>query len=554
MTPQYSGKVIDTLINSNSRDDLIDLIKIVTAVHLGSSLLDLLQEVVESTVSRKVKQQMREDFFDSLLKKDMEFYDNKKTGELISTLNSDISKAQKISTGDLTHMLKQAFQVTASLSVLYTMSPSLTFLILLLIPPKTFLISKRGKYLKSFQKMVSELNAGITSFAVEVLSNIRIVKSFGAENKELNDYKDQLGKHSVLHNELAWRSSTFSLLMSLITRATHALILWHGGSLVLEGKMTPGQLSAFLLYGSTLTNASKIVKFYVEKVATSLGSCERVFAIIDYQPKIRIDKNEGKKINKLKGAIKFDNVHFHYPGKKEVAVLKNVSVDIKSGETVAIVGYSGSGKSTLVSLLERFYDPVKGDILIDGESIKNFDINWLHRKIGYVPQEPALFSGTIEDNITYGVSEYSREQIVEAIAMANANFVFDKSSFPDGIKTLAGERGAKLSGGQKQRIAIARALIKNPRILIFDEATSALDAESEHQVQAAINSLMQKKDRTVLIIAHRLSTIIGCKRILVFDKGKLIEQGSHEELLKKKGYYKTLIDKQLSGYKVNAHE
>jgi len=269
---------------------------------------------------------------------------------------------------------------------------------------------------------------------------------------------------------------------------------------------------------------------------------------MDYEPLI---KNYGgiSDIKSLKGMVEFKDVSFCYPNKQEVYVLKTLNLTIQAGEVVALVGSSGGGKTTIANLIERFYDPKSGEILIDGVDIRKYDLKALHQRIGHVPQEPSLFSGTIEENITYGLDSYTQEQVDKATKLANCyDFIHDKSLFPKGFQTFVGERGMKLSGGQKQRIAIARALIKEPKILVLDEATSALDAENEFHVQKAIEGLMHQKDMTMIVIAHRLSTIINCKRIIVICEGKIAEEGRHDELIEINGVYKNLVERQMQGF------
>lgn len=427
------------------------------------------------------------------------------------------------------------------------MSPTLSIVVLSISIPKAIIIKRKASYVKDHQKKVSDTRAKLNSTAVEIFSNIRVVKSFSTEGKESTQYLEKAKELTSFQEEQQIRNSMVSLLMTIIARVKHAILMYYGGSLVMSGAITPGELSSFMLYGNRLGNTFDWIKHIIEKYATSLAACERVFEIVDQVPKVDITKKDGLKKESLTGDISFEKVEFAYPVKPEIKVIKSVNVDIKQGESVAIVGSSGSGKSTFISLLERFYDPVKGLVTVDGCNIMDYDIKWLHEQIGYVAQEPSLFSGTVEENIKYGVDEATEEQVKKAIQQANASFIFDTEQFPDGLQTVVGERGSKLSGGQKQRIAIARALIKNPKIMIFDEATSALDAESEHQVQVAIDQLMEQNDRTCIIIAHRLSTIRDCKRIIVMEKGQIAEQGTHRELLEKEGLYKKLMDRQIAG-------
>eukprot|EP01017_Pseudomicrothorax_dubius_P013040 TRINITY_DN1560_c0_g1_i3.p1 TRINITY_DN1560_c0_g1~~TRINITY_DN1560_c0_g1_i3.p1 ORF type:complete len:300 (-),score=62.41 TRINITY_DN1560_c0_g1_i3:69-968(-) len=291
---------------------------------------------------------------------------------------------------------------------------------------------------------------------------------------------------------------------------------------------------------------SNSISYMITSIVNSFVACDKALEMLDYVPKVNAEGGEKKPT--FEGQITLQGVDFNYPTKSNAKVLENLSLDIESGDVVALVGSSGSGKSTVVSIIQRLYDVTKGEVKVDGEDIKKLDLEWVHNNIGFVPQDPGLFSGTIEDNITYGVDKYTQEDLDQAAKLAHAySFIHDKALFPDGYKTIVGERGIKLSGGQKQRIAIARALIKKPKVFIFDEATSSLDAESEYQVQEAIDSIIKECSSTVIIIAHRLSTVKNCKRILVMQGGKVVEEGNHQTLLSRGGVYKALVERQLSG-------
>lgn len=317
--------------------------------------------------------------------------------------------------------------------------------------------------------------------------------------------------------------------------------------MVIHKELTIGELSSYLMYTIMLALTIAFLSSAIGDISNSMAACERVFEIIDYNQKIRI--GEGERLPTFTGHLQFKDVSFRYPTKPEVEVLTNINLDIKPGDVIAIVGSSGSGKSSIVSLIERFYDVSQGQYLVDDVNIKDLDLKWVHDQIGYVAQEPALFSGSIDENIKYG-GDYTDQQRDAAADLAYASeFINNKDLFPEGYATKVGEKGVKLSGGQKQRIAIARALIRNPKVLIFDEATSALDAESEAQVQEAIEKIMTNCKTTMIIIAHRLSTVIKCPRILVMKEGQIVEEGPHEVLVAKNGVYKALIEKQLQGFR-----
>lgn len=398
-------------------------------------------------------------------------------------------------------------------------------------------------FTKKYNRVYQDTMAEGSVIAEECFSNIRTVKAFSTEEEELHHFK------SI--NKKAYSIGIRKALMGAAYRAsTHFIInfgvlgvLWYGGYSVINQTLKPGQLVSFLIYANDYTDTASSISASISSIVSAAGVAEGLFKIMDYKPKLE-DKGAFK--GDFEGNIEFSNVSFSYPSSPDVKVMDNLNLHLKAGEVLAVCGGSGGGKSTLVSLLERFYDVSSGNIFINGLAIKEYDLKELHRKIGYVSQEPVLFSGTLEENITYGVDSYRKSDLFRVCQWANClDFITDRESFPLGFETLVGERGLKLSGGQKQRIAIARALMKNPKILIFDEATSALDAEAEHLVQRAIDSLMKKSDITMIIIAHRLSTIVKCQRIIVMVKGKIVEEGSHESLWRLEGYYKNLVEKQI---------
>ena len=322
-------------------------------------------------------------------------------------------------------------------------------------------------------------------------------------------------------------------------------ILYYTGTLVISGKLSFGQYTIFETYFSKFQDEFESLYKSFGKYKEFLVDWRSFFELYDYNPKIISLKNYIPKDN-IKGKIDFKDVKFSYPLSPDVKILDDLTFCAEQGKILALVGHSGSGKSTISNLIQRFYDPVEGNIFIDDINIKDFNLEWLHRNIGFVSQEPILCNGTIEDNITYGVREYTKNKLEEVCEISLVNkFLKDKNLFPDGLKTLVGERGTKVSGGQKQRIAIARAIMKDVKILIFDEATSALDAESENEVQTVLDNIIKNKKITTIIIAHRLSTIRNADKILFLSEGKIVESGTHEELIKLNGEYKKLVEKQL---------
>ena len=387
----------------------------------------------------------------------------------------------------------------------------------------------------------SKLDEKYNNYLTDFVFNIRLIKSFATERFELNKIKKTKRKMFKIFDNpfMSLYEAVFAL-----SKIGDYVLLYYTGNLVISGKLSFGQYTIFENYFSKFQEEFESLYNSFEKYNEFLVDWKSFFELYDYKQKITSLKNYIPK--KIDGKINFDKVTFSYPLSDDVKILDNLSFLVEPGKILALVGYSGSGKSTISNLIQRFYDPNEGSILIDNINIKDYNLDWLHQNIGFVSQEPILCNGTIEYNITYGVKEYTKDNLEEICELAHVNkFLKDKRLFPEGLNTKVGERGTKVSGGQKQRIAIARAIMKDVKILIFDEATSALDAESENEVQLALDNIIKSKKITTIIIAHRLSTIRNADKILFLNKGKIVESGTHEELLNLKGEYKKLVSKQL---------
>ncbi|CAD8104708.1 unnamed protein product [Paramecium primaurelia] len=541
--PYLTGKMIDSITKSNSKENLNYLTLQFIVLTIVTAFFTFLRTYAFNILGEKITFHLRNELFQSLIQKDIEFFDSNRSGELISRLSSDISVINKGTNDSISTLLKNAIQVIGSLILLCFISWKLTLVLFCVIPPSTILAIIFVKKYKQLRKEYQQSIAQSTQIASEVLSNMRIVRSFSTEERESNSY--QIANQNIYNfgNKMAVLGSQFMSIGIVLAYAVILAILYYGGSLVIDGQSTIGNLSSFVLYTLTMTISLLALSGTMNEMISAAAVSEKIFDIIDHPVKIR---NGSVDASNISGQINISNVTFCYPTKQNVMSLKAISLEINQGEVVAFVGQSGSGKSTIVQLLQRFYDSKLGSILFDNIDIKEYNLQQLHKQIGFVAQEPTLFSGTLKDNITYGVDTFTQEDIDNAMKLANAyDFVTDFSIFPDGLQTIVGERGVKLSGGQKQRIAIARALIKNPKILIFDEATSALDSESEFQVQKAIDGLVQSGQKTIIIIAHRLSTVINSNKIIVVQNGQIVEQGKHQELIEKNGVYKQLIERQL---------
>ena len=479
---------------------------------------------------------------ENISQKDIEFFDVYKTGELkerIASSEECLNNNFLFRTITLFQHLGKFIFVTY---YLFSFSKGLTIAYIITFVVKFIWDQLMNNYFefRNFRKRMKNRDLYSNSLQ-EFLSNIRLIKSFATEELELKKLVELKNK---LNRPVFDIQGFFNQIGIFIHTISETVILFIVGKRVIMGEMTFGDYTLFNNYSKQMKNTFNQLKNSYEEYRKMFEGWTHFFEIYDYKPKIISRKNIIPQ--KVEGEIEFKNVTFAYPLKPEVNVLRNLSTKIEKGKVVAIVGHSGSGKTTISNLIQRFYDPTGGYITLDGIDIRDLNIAWLRRVIGFVAQEPTLYSTTIEDNVTYGVTEYTMEDFQKVCQLSNIDkFVNDKSLFPSGYKTLVGEKGARVSGGQKQRIAIARALMKNSKILVFDEATSALDAESENEVQTAIDNIVKEKGVTTIIIAHRLSTIKNADYILFMDKGQIIEQGTHKELTELNGEYRKLVQRQL---------
>ena len=480
-----------------------------------------------------------------LLKKDMEFFDLFKTGELLNKVGEYGDYPNFDFFENVMNAVKNVVKICWCGYYLYTKFLAMSLItvailgVQLLLEPYAFGVYRRQDFIEKADVRHNYVN--------DVLSNIRLVKSFATEEKEL---KRICNVNKSLAN-LRYCSNMISNIHSYTYEVNDILMLYICGKKTITGQMEYGDLLIFKQYSSQFKNSIRSLRGQFRDTFEGLEIWKEFLGIYDIEQKIKSEKNiipeTSNNENKNNGlSVDLQNIDFSYPTKKSVTVLNNLSMKILPGMTTAIVGSSGSGKTTISNLLLRFYDVDKGQILINNTNIKDVNIEWLRNSIGLVSQEPILTSGTIRENVLYGVENYTEKKFNEVCKLSNvSSFVNDKKLFPKGYDTIVGERGIKVSGGQKQRIAIARALMKDSKILIFDEATSALDAENEALVQNAINNIINEKHITTIIIAHRLSTIKNADMIYVMNHGSVVESGKHDELLKMDGEYKKLVQRQL---------
>ena len=541
--PKLMGLLIDCVKNKNTdQANAIGLSLIV--ILLFQSLfsffrLSLFINFTENTLSN-----LRLTLYSNLVKLPMQFFSQKRVGELNSRISSDISQIQDTLTSTIAEFLRQFILIIGGVALLASESVKLTLMMLSVVPLIAIAAVIFGRFIRKYSKKVQDQVAESQVIVEETMQGISIVKAFANEWYEIARYHGKIREIVQIAIKGGKYRGYFASFIIFCLFGAIVLVVWYGVRLSINGEMSVGQLISFVLY-STFVGASfgGIAELYAQ-IQKAIGATERVFELLDEKPE-HILSNLSATIPKIKGDLSFKNVAFSYPSRSEIQVLKKVSFSANFGQKIAIVGPSGTGKSTIASLMLRFYAIDNGEIIVDGKNIYDYDLATLRGNMSIVPQDVILFGGTIRENIAYGKPNASEAEIILAAQQANAfNFI---ESFPEKFETIVGERGIKLSGGQRQRIAIARALLKNPSILILDEATSSLDSESEKLVQEALEILMQ--GRTSIIIAHRLSTIRNADQILVLDNGIIAEQGTHQELIGlENGIYKNLSNLQFANF------
>lgn len=492
------------------------------------------QNYLMKYVALKVVMEVRRDLFSHMQRLSLSFFHKTPIGSLMSRITNDTKELSQVAADIIPELLRQIFTLFGLVGVLFYQDWQLACIAVFVLPFVGLLMNTFGKKIKKISKKSLENTASLTSVLQESFSGIKIVKAFGMEPHEnrkfqkVNKRNFDISMKSVRVNEIS------SPLMEFIGALAGAAILWYGGFQVINGTKTPGTFFSFLAALAMLYDPIRKLSKTNNDIQKAMAGAERVFEIMDIKPAIK-DVHGAVTKDRFESEIVFNNVSFLY-NEADGMILKDIDFRVQKGQMIALVGPSGVGKSTLVDLIPRFYEPTIGSITIDGIDTRQIKLTSLCSLIGIVTQETFLFNDTIRDNIAYGRVDATEEEIIEA---AKAAFAHDfVSNFPMGYNTVIGERGVRLSGGEKQRISIARALLKNPDILILDEATSALDSESEKMVQKALENLMQQ--RTTLVIAHRLSTIVHADLILVFEGGKIVEMGKHDELLAKKAVYSKL--------------
>lgn len=530
------------MLMSASPENVDERLLFMAAVLLAQAIASFFRITIFVNVTEKSLAKIRQDVYQHLIRMPMSFFSEKRVGELNSRLASDTAQIQETLTTTLAEFLRQMSMVVGGIAILAYTSLKLTLFVVGVIPALVLAAVFFGRFIRRYAKRVQTEIAESNTIVEETLQAIQTVKAFANEFFELKRYKskiDEVAQTAIKGG--VYRGAFASFIITGIFGSI-AAVIWFAVGMIHRGELAQEHLSEFILYAVFIGGSIGGLAGVYTNLQRAIGATEDLFSILDMNTEPIEEDDMNDELNNFQGDIELKNVFFAYPTRPDLQVLKGINLKIKSGTQVALVGSSGAGKSTLVSLILRFYEPQRGRLFFDDKDADVYKLHALRNQMALVPQDVILFGGTIEENIAYGKPGASMGEIIDAARQANAHDFI--SSFPDGYKTVVGERGIQLSGGQRQRIAIARAVLKNPKILVLDEATSSLDSESERLVQDALERLM--KGRTSIVIAHRLSTVRNADTIVVLDDGKVQEMGSHAELMNRmNGQYKKLTEMQL---------
>ena len=539
--PQIVRYLLDAAFLKHDRSLLDRIGLLLLALFVAQAFLNYVQTYFLSATGERAVAGLRRELFEKLLTMPPGFFAERRTGELTSRLTTDIGQLQSVMSHQIAEFSRQLLALVGGVVLLTLMQPRLTFTAIGVVPVVVGSAFYFGRRLKRMTTGVQDRVAEATAVAEEALSQIRTVQSFAQEPAERERYGERVTasvKAALIRAEV--RGLFFGVL-TFTTFGGIVFVLWQGGLLVLDGRLTPGALVSFLLYTVTIAAAIGALASFFTSYQEAVGAAERVFQLLEMVSPIADPPVPRQLPRPVRGAVTFERVSFRYLADPAAPwTLREIQLDVAPGEIVALVGPSGAGKTTLVSLLPRFWDVLEGRILLDGIDVRDLRLADLRGAIGLVPQEPALFSGTVRENIAYARPGATREEVDAAARAAHAHEFVERLS--QGYDTMVGERGIKLSGGQRQLIAIARAILKDPAVLILDEATSSLDTESERLIEDAMERLLV--GRTTLIIAHRLSTVRRADRLIVLDHGRIVEEGSHTELVTRGGLYARLYQQQ----------
>ena len=539
--PYFTGDLIDVAQGIKENFHSVNQVAIIMAsILLVQAVLSFIRIIIQTKFTEQAIVDLRSDLYEKIITLPNSFFNQSRVGDLTSRLSNDVTTLNEAFSFTLPQFIRQLFTMIAGIVVLAILNIKLTLIMLGTIPIIVIAAVLFGKFIRKLSKERQDELAKSNTIVEETLQAIQSVKAFTNELFETVRYRKSVTEVYKLALKGSYYRAFFIVFVTVGFLGAIVFILWQASMMLNSDAITTGDFVKFIML--TVFIAGSIAGFgeSLTSIQKTIGATERIEELLSEQSELSVQTENGIPFS-FHSEIKFENVDFAYPGERTSQVLKKIDFGINKGEKVALVGSSGAGKSTIAQLLLRFYDVSEGEITVDGTNVNRIDLRTYRQHIGFVPQEVLLFGGSIRENIQYGKHNADEEEIIEAAKLANAWEFIEK--FPNQLDTLVGERGVQLSGGQKQRIAIARALLKNPPILILDEATSALDAESEYLVQEALEKLMQ--NRTTLIIAHRLSTVRNTDKILVIDDGEIVEQGSHQLLMEEKGTYSQLVQLQL---------
>ena len=531
--PLYIRNLVDIVMVEKNLEHLNSIALAISLLFLVQLICQTIHNYLFDVTEKRVIADFRIKLFNHLHKMSVSYFVKRRTGEVMSRMTNDVTTIENIVTDLPATMIQQSIRLLGGIIIIIYMNWKLTFMILVLAPALALFARVFGRKLKKLSTEIQDKLAVSTTVLEENISCYQVVKSFVRDHLESNRFSKAIEDSFISARKRVIISAFFGPSIGFIAFSTSLVLLWYGGREVITGQISPGELIAFILYATIIAGPMGSFARMYTRLQEGLGASKRLFELLDTQGEVRSLPN-AQIMPKVSGQIEFDSTCFYYQENREV--IKNISFKVEPGQTIALVGPSGAGKTTLIRLLHRFYDPTQGEIRVDGIPLKNVELSSYWKQIGIVPQETILFGGSIEMNIRYAKDGASEEEIIAAAKAANAHtFIMECS---EQYKTIVGEKGIRLSAGQRQRIAIARAILKNPSILILDEATSALDNESEVLIQEALERLMA--NRTSIVIAHRLSTIHNAEKILVMDAGAIVESGTHSELMKQKGLYHRL--------------
>jgi len=541
--PKLLGELVSSGNSGNLSSDLNTIALLLIVTLLLQAVFSYFRVVFFVNVTEKTLAYLRQDTFNHLIKLPLRFFEKRRVGELNSRISSDISLLQETLTTTLAEFIRQIIIITGGITLLAITSWKLTIFMLAILPVMMVLARFFGRFIRKFSKLVQGEVAKSNTIVEETLQGIQSVKTYTNEPLEMKRYLNRTMEIARIGMRGGKYRGAFSAFMIFGLFGALVAVIWRGAAMMSTGLIDAGELFSFVIYsGFVGGNIGGLANVFTQ-LQKFMGATEELFEIFNEEEE-KLDGNmEILNEEILKGQIAFENLSFRYPTRPDEKVLTNINLTISENQMVALVGTSGAGKSTIAALLLRLHEPTEGHILFDNRSSRDFSLSALRSQIALVPQDIFLFGGSIRENISYGKPTATDDEIIEAASKANALEFIDR--FPMKLDTIVGERGTQLSGGQRQRIAIARAVLKNPRILILDEATSSLDSESERLVQDALEKLMV--GRTSIVIAHRLSTIRKADQILVLEGGKIVEKGTHQELMKmNRGIYRNLSKLQFS--------